>query len=279
LQGLRFEDSAAECEAAATQYRARLRKNLWRSEPTFLNRADSRSGCQPHALEERAIKKSISVICVYHGEVSVAGEVCKPPEKCFQLSHRTRHEPNFTRQESTCATRVRGVSHADWKPSSTRSDPVALIEEADKGRIPQLAPLRHGHMVVSPFTFYRGAALNVAPQARTRIPVVGVVARSAGRSPRQFSRFRDARAGLFSTSMISTKRSRRLGSGTLNDLRRASCQPAAIMAWATVLPRIRCLAMAVIKRLPRKEGRIKQVNNPHATISDGLDELNNTGLI
>jgi len=37
--------------------------------------------------------------------------------------------------------------------------------------------------------------------------------------------------------------------------------------------------MAVIKRLPRKEGRIKQVNNPHATISDGLDELNNPGLI
>jgi len=56
-------------------------RTLWRSEPTFLNRADSRSGCQPHALEERAIKKSISVICVYHGEVSVAGEVYKTPEK------------------------------------------------------------------------------------------------------------------------------------------------------------------------------------------------------
>ena len=30
-------------------------------------------------------------------------------------------------------------SHADWKPSKTRPDPVSLIEEADKGRIPQAA--------------------------------------------------------------------------------------------------------------------------------------------
>jgi Uncharacterized protein conserved in bacteria (DUF2252) len=53
-------------------------------------------------------------------------------------------------------------SHADWKPSNTRPNPVQLIEEADKGRIPQLVPLRHGRMLASPFTFYRGAALNTA---------------------------------------------------------------------------------------------------------------------
>ncbi len=54
------------------------------------------------------------------------------------------------------------VSHAKWKPPHDRPDPVQLIELSDKGRIPELMPLRHGRMLVSPFTFYRGAALNMA---------------------------------------------------------------------------------------------------------------------
>ena len=36
------------------------------------------------------------------------------------------------------------------------------MEESSKGRIPQLIPIRHGRMLQSPFTFYRGAALNMA---------------------------------------------------------------------------------------------------------------------
>jgi uncharacterized protein (DUF2252 family) len=53
-------------------------------------------------------------------------------------------------------------SHANWKPSKERHDPVDLITESDKGRIPKLIPLRHGRMARTPFTFYRGAALNMA---------------------------------------------------------------------------------------------------------------------
>lgn len=53
-------------------------------------------------------------------------------------------------------------SHAEWKPSHNRPDPVSLVEESDKGRIPQLIPLRHSRMLQSPFAFYRGAALNMA---------------------------------------------------------------------------------------------------------------------
>jgi uncharacterized protein (DUF2252 family) len=70
-------------------------------------------------------------------------------------------------------------SHADWKPSNTRPDPVALIEEADKGRIPQLVPLRHGRMLVSPFTFYRGAALNMAADLATT-PTTGIRVQACG---------------------------------------------------------------------------------------------------
>ena len=53
-------------------------------------------------------------------------------------------------------------SHATWQPAADRPDPLALMEEANEGRIPQLIPVRHGRMLKSPFTFYRGAALNMA---------------------------------------------------------------------------------------------------------------------
>lgn len=53
-------------------------------------------------------------------------------------------------------------THAIWKASSDRRDAVELVLEAEKGRLPELLPLRHGRMVRSAFTFYRGAALTMA---------------------------------------------------------------------------------------------------------------------
>ena len=49
-------------------------------------------------------------------------------------------------------------SHAGWNPAADRPDPVALLEEQNATREPDLVPVRHGRMMVSPFTFYRGAA-------------------------------------------------------------------------------------------------------------------------
>jgi uncharacterized protein (DUF2252 family) len=54
------------------------------------------------------------------------------------------------------------TAHAAWKPPSNRPDPLELLVESSKGRIPQLIPIRCGRMMQSPFTFYRGAALNMA---------------------------------------------------------------------------------------------------------------------
>ena len=48
--------------------------------------------------------------------------------------------------------------HGGWTAASDRADPVALLEEQDATREPDLVPVRHGRMMVSPFTFYRGAA-------------------------------------------------------------------------------------------------------------------------
>jgi uncharacterized protein (DUF2252 family) len=53
-------------------------------------------------------------------------------------------------------------AHAAWKAPSGRRDPVELILEAEKGRVSELLPLRHGRMAKSAFTFYRGAALTMA---------------------------------------------------------------------------------------------------------------------
>jgi uncharacterized protein (DUF2252 family) len=53
-------------------------------------------------------------------------------------------------------------SHAAWKPPAGRRDAVEMVLAAEKGRMPELLPLRHGRMVKSPFTFYRGSALAMA---------------------------------------------------------------------------------------------------------------------
>jgi hypothetical protein len=44
-------------------------------------------------------------------------------------------------------------SHTKWGPAADRPDPVALLEEQNLTREPDLVPVRHGRMMVSPFTF------------------------------------------------------------------------------------------------------------------------------
>ncbi len=53
-------------------------------------------------------------------------------------------------------------AHADWEPAPNRPDPVDLLEEQAATRVPDLVPIRYGRMLVSPFTFYRGAAYLMA---------------------------------------------------------------------------------------------------------------------
>jgi uncharacterized protein (DUF2252 family) len=50
------------------------------------------------------------------------------------------------------------ASHEGWQPATGRPDPVVLLEAQEATREPDLIPVRHGRMMVSPFTFYRGAA-------------------------------------------------------------------------------------------------------------------------
>jgi uncharacterized protein (DUF2252 family) len=57
-------------------------------------------------------------------------------------------------------------AHADFEPQKSR-DPVGLLLGQAKTRVPDLVPIRHGRMLVSPFTFYRGAALVMAADLRS----------------------------------------------------------------------------------------------------------------
>jgi len=52
--------------------------------------------------------------------------------------------------------------HALYEPATRRPDPIKLLEGQAKTRVPELVPIRYGRMLVSPFTFYRGAALIMA---------------------------------------------------------------------------------------------------------------------
>jgi uncharacterized protein (DUF2252 family) len=52
--------------------------------------------------------------------------------------------------------------HGEWSAPSGRRDPVELLEEQAASRVSELVPIRYGRMLVSPFTFYRGAAYLMA---------------------------------------------------------------------------------------------------------------------
>src|SRR6478752_1391077 len=70
-------------------------------------------------------------------------------------------------------------SHAVFDPGPGRPDPIGLLEEQAKARLPDLVPVRWGRMMVSPFTFYRGAALPMAIDLATT-PVSGLAVQACG---------------------------------------------------------------------------------------------------
>jgi uncharacterized protein (DUF2252 family) len=70
-------------------------------------------------------------------------------------------------------------SHTKWRPAADRPDPVTLLQEQDVTREQDLVPVRHGRMMVSPFTFYRGAAKIMAADLKDT-PVAGLQAQLCG---------------------------------------------------------------------------------------------------
>jgi uncharacterized protein (DUF2252 family) len=75
--------------------------------------------------------------------------------------------------------RVPREQHGKWKAPRNRPNSVGLLVASSEGRVPELLPIRYGRMSVSPFTFYRGTALNMAadlastPNTGIRLQVCG----------------------------------------------------------------------------------------------------------
>src|SRR3954466_12488298 len=69
--------------------------------------------------------------------------------------------------------------HAGWAPAADRPDPVGLLEEQNATRDADLVPVRHGRMLVSPFTFYRGAAKIMAADLKDT-PTAGLTVQLCG---------------------------------------------------------------------------------------------------
>ncbi len=70
-------------------------------------------------------------------------------------------------------------AHAQLNASGDRADPVELLSEQNVTRESDLVPVRHGRMMVSPFTFYRGAARVMAADL-AGTPTAGLDAQLCG---------------------------------------------------------------------------------------------------
>jgi len=98
------------------------------------------------------------------------------------MSSRTAPHPTLEERRSAgkdARQRVPRSSIEGWEPAAGRPDPVALIEQQNATREPDLVPVRHGRMMVSPFTFYRGGAKIMAADLRL-IPRAGLEVQLCG---------------------------------------------------------------------------------------------------
>jgi uncharacterized protein (DUF2252 family) len=76
-------------------------------------------------------------------------------------------------------TEVPRESHAEFRPPDGRPDPVDLLELQAKTRVPDLVPVRYGRMLVSEFSYYRGAALPMAADLSVT-PRTGLIVQACG---------------------------------------------------------------------------------------------------
>jgi uncharacterized protein (DUF2252 family) len=82
-------------------------------------------------------------------------------------------------QGKQARVRVPRARHAEIDDTSGRPDMVGLLEGQARSRVPGLVPVRYGRMLVSPFTYYRGAALPMAADLAAT-PVSGITVQACG---------------------------------------------------------------------------------------------------
>ncbi|MDQ2877351.1 MAG: DUF2252 domain-containing protein, partial [Actinomycetota bacterium] len=99
----------------------------------------------------------------------------------YQLDSALGHLSSAERAERGKAARAAAPreSHAAFSPPPDRPDPVGLLEEQERSRVPELVPVRHGRMMATPFSYFRGAALPMASDL-AHTPVSGLPVQACG---------------------------------------------------------------------------------------------------
>jgi uncharacterized protein (DUF2252 family) len=107
------------------------------------------------------------------GTVSEQASQAEPTES-------PERQPRATRAAWAKSQRLTAplASHEEWAPAADR-DPIALLEQQAVTRIPELVPIRHGRMLASPFSYYRGAALPMAADLADT-PTSGITVQLSG---------------------------------------------------------------------------------------------------
>ncbi len=101
----------------------------------------------------------------------------EPPLKTRQ---RARLQSGESAERGRAArTHTPRSAHGEWAPAPARSDPLELLQRQAASRVQELVPIRYGRMLVSPFTFYRGAAAVMAADLAAT-PDSGIVVQACG---------------------------------------------------------------------------------------------------
>jgi uncharacterized protein (DUF2252 family) len=93
------------------------------------------------------------------------------------IVHRTPAEHAAAGEEAR--RKVPHELHAGFEAPKSRRDPIALLQSQAGSRVQELVPIRYGRMLVSPFSFYRGAALVMAHDLAAS-PTSGLVTQVCG---------------------------------------------------------------------------------------------------
>jgi uncharacterized protein (DUF2252 family) len=114
---------------------------------------------------------------IVNGPAQGAGVVRRRRPSGGRVEHLSK--PERLARGKAARAEVPRSAHAGWEAPSVRRDPVAVLEEQALTRVPELVPIRHGRMLVSAFTFYRGAAglmaadLAGGPRTSLRVQLCG----------------------------------------------------------------------------------------------------------
>ncbi|HEX6540905.1 MAG TPA: DUF2252 domain-containing protein [Ktedonobacterales bacterium] len=107
------------------------------------------------------------------------GKVLLPAEAQGQTARETLTVEERRARGRSIRTMVPRSSHAFWSAAPNRPDPIALLEKQETTRLPDLIPIRHARMRVSPFAFFRGSAIVMAEDL-SRTPTTGFQAQLCG---------------------------------------------------------------------------------------------------